>query len=573
MKTSYLKSNIEIEAFETNVADMLFKRVSSYPTNVVLRERTENSLFEVTWETLFKDVKKIISGLSSLGVKKGDRLATLSKDCYQILALELACMSLGLIYVPLYTGYFPKQIEYVISHSDPKYIVIYGQEELEKVLSTTATGRIEKYFMINYDEKYLESTRIFDFKLLFKDENIDFESLINEVKPEDPSMIIYTSGGTTGISKGVEFTHKNILGHQKALEQILKIENTDRVLSYYPWHHTMGITEQFLALYAGASLIIDRRPGIHPNTLADDLNLYKPTVYFGSGKIFNDIVFQMNNNEKIKNSFFHDGVKFAFASSSPVKGIIEYFDNQNVPLIQGWGLTETLQYVTLNTERYKSPSFSGFPIPDMEIKLEGEHDEILVKGIGVALGYYKEPERTEAYFSHDGWFKTGDSGFISEKGLRVNGRIDSILNIQGNIVFASKIEQVIESGSALISNCVVVGDNKDYASALLFVNEGVLKTIYKEKNGYSIPLPDMLDEEEVTDLFRDEIKKINETYLSDFEQVKMFTLIETPISVKKGEKSTSSKVIRKQVMQNYNYLIDAFYNDSFPEIKSRIVSI
>lgn len=573
MKNSYLKSNIEIGLFEKNIGDMLLKRVSKYSNSLVLRERTADKLLEVTWENLFKDVKKLISGLISLEVQKGDRLATLSKDCYQILALELACMSLGLIYVPLYTGYFPKQIEYVISHSDPKYIVLDGQEELEKVLSTTATGRIEKYFMINYDEKYLESTRIFDFKLLFRDENIDFESIINQVEPEDHSMIIYTSGGATGIVKGVEFTHKNILGHQKALEQVLNIEHSDRVLSYYPWHHTMGITEQFLALYAGACLIIDRRPGIHPNTLADDLKTYKPTVYFGSGKVFNDIVFQMENNQKIREAFFHDEVKFAFASSSPIKGIIEYFDNKNVPLIQGWGLTETLQYVTVNTERYKSPSFSGFPIPDMEIKLEGEFDEIFVKGIGVALGYYKEPERTESYFSKDGWFKTGDSGFISEKGLRVNGRIDSLLHIKDNIVFASKIEQVIESGSALISNCVVVGDTKDYASALLFVNEGVLKSIYKERNGYSIPLPDMLDEQDVIDMFKDEIKKINETYLSEYEKIKMFTLIETPISVKKGEKSTSSKVIRKQVIQNYNYLVDAFYNDSFPEIKSRIIEI
>ena len=127
-----------------------------------------------------------------------------------------------------------------------------------------------------------------------------FSYIINQVKPEDHSMIIYTSGGATGIVKGVEFTHKNILGHQKALEQVLNIEHSDRVLSYYPWHHTMGITEQFLALYAGACLIIDRRPGIHPNTLADDLKTYKPTVYFGSGKVFNDIVFQMENNQKIK---------------------------------------------------------------------------------------------------------------------------------------------------------------------------------------------------------------------------------------------------------------------------------
>lgn len=579
MNNNYLKAEKKIDSYENSIGAMLIDRATRFADRFVIQERTPDNFLKLTWSKLYSEVRKVACGLLNQGIKKGQKIAVLSRDCPEILVLELACMSIGVVFVPIYTGYYPRQIEYILFHSDPKYVVVYNNEDIEKVLSTTATGTIEKYFMVEYDEKFLESSRIFDFKIIEKEEdNIqDFFDVVNSIQPDDPALIVYTSGRSTGISKGAEFTHKNILAHQSALVKELGITEKDVLLSYYPWHHSLGIVELFLALFAGSCLTIDRRPGIHVDTLAADLALYKPTIYFGSGKIFNDLVYQMKSNKEIETAVLHKEVNFAFASSSPTREVIEFFKEKNVPILQGWGLTESLQYVTVTTKNsnWESNS-SGFTIPEMELKIEGEENEILVRGIGVIDKYYKDEEKSESCFTKDGWLRTGDAGKITENGLEVLGRIDSIFYLtddEKTKVYASKVERTVENSSNFISNCVVVGEFKPFIGALIFIPENTLKEWFKDQNGYLIPIADIVDDPDVIALYKKELKRINERNFDKSYYIQYFTLIETPISVKRGEKTSTSMVIRKQVIQNYNYLVDAFYNISFPEFKSRIIKV
>ncbi len=577
MKLNQFKSDIELGPFEKNIGEMLLQRAEKFSERIAVQEKKGNNYAKVSWNNIYTQIKQLGLGLMSLGLEKGDKIAVLSRDCSEILSLELACMSIGCIFVPFFVGYYPKQIEYVLSHSDPKLIIVSDNFQLEKILSTMATGRIEKYFILDYTDKYIESTKIFDFKLIYKDveDYSPFFQRVSEVEPEDNCLLIYTSGGTTGISKGVQLTHSNVLGQQKALSQVWDITENDILLSYFPWHQSQGIVEKFTSLYSGACLTIDRTPGIHVDTLPDNLKVCQPTVYFGSAKIFNELVYEMNKNKNLEEAFFHDNVRFAFASSSPTREVINFFKKKNVPLLQGWGLTETLQYVTVTTKKEWEINNSGFPIPGVEIKSEDE-DELWVRGINVMKGYYKDEERTEKSLTDDDWFKTGDAGLLSENGLKILGQIDSLFYLKDKTkVYASKIEQTVENSSIYILHCVVFGEDRPFMGALLFPYAPALKTWFQNKNAYCLPLADMLDTEDVIELYRSKIRLINEINLGKEEAISYFTLLENEISVKTGELTSGFTVVRKQILNNNSELVDAFYlgNEALPELKARIIKV
>lgn len=563
---------------EKNVGQILLNRFKEFGSKVLIHEKKGNEYIKTTWNDIYDKVLKIGSYLLSLGVTKNDKIATIGYDCNDILAIELACMSIGCIYVPIYSGYYPKQIEYILSHSDPKYIILSDESLLTKVLSTTATGRIEKYFLLNYNEKFLESTRIFDFSLFLenKDEEQFFKAL-QQVNSNDVCLLLYTSGGATGISKGVQIKHESLIFQHFSLKNIWKITDKDIILSYFPWHQSLGIIEKFITIFSGATFTVDRSPGLSLDSLIESLNVFKPTVCFGDAGIYYDLVQNIEKSEELEKSFFHDGLRFAFASASPANQVIEFFDKKNVPLLQGWGMTETLQYVTVNTPQTNwRANTSGFPIDGIELKISNEDNEIYLRGKSIIKEYYKDEEKTNLYFTDDNWFKTGDSGIMTKDGLVILGRLDSVFYLRDQTkIFASRIENIIESSSIYIANCVIFGEGQEFIGALIFPAQENLMGWYKENNGYNIPLADMLDEQEVINLYRNKLKKINKVNLKTNQNIKYFTLIENAPSVKAGELTSAHTLVRKQILENYKYLTEVFYLEEgfFPELKARIIEV
>lgn len=563
---------------EKNVGQILLDRFSEFGDKVLIHEKDDKGFIKTTWSEINDKVVKIGTYLITSGITKNDKIAAIGYDSKEILALELACISIGCTYVPIFSGYYPKQIEYIISHSDPKFIILSDESLLERVLSTTATGRIEKYFLIKYNEKFLESTRIFDFSIMLEnqDKNL-FIDQVNKVSPEDNCLLLYTSGGTTGISKGVQIKHESLIFEHTALQKLWNITSEDRVLSYFPWHHSLGIIEKFLTIFSGALFTVDRSPGLSLNSLIESLKEFSPTICFGDGGIYYDLIQNIEKSKDLEKVFFHDKLRFAFASASPSNRVIDYFNKKNIPLLQGWGMTETLQYVTVNTPQDNwQANTSGFPIPGIELKIADNDNEIYLRGKSIIKEYYKDEEKTNNHFTDDNWFKTGDSGVMTENGLIILGRIDSIFYLKNNSkIFSSQIEKIIESSSIYINNCVIFGDNQEFIGALIFPDQNNLMNWYKENNGYTVPLVDILDEQETIDLYKNKLKQINEHNLEPHQNIKYFTLIENAPSVKAGELTSAHTVVRKQVLENYKYLTEVFYLEEgfFPELKARIIEV
>jgi len=285
-------------------------------------------------------------------------------------------------------------------------------------------------------------------------------------------MIMFTSG-TSSSPKGVQLTHGNLMSQQKALEILWQPESGMRFLCYLPWHHSFGgLFERLFALHSGGCLAIDDSGGKDAGRLLQNFSEIKPNVYFSVPKVYQEIVTRILAEPELGDSFFHDGLKFVFTAAAPLPlSISEIFKHKGVPVVEGWGLTETSPCCTLTGfSLERTPGVVGFPIPGVELKL-GDENEILVKGPNVMRGYFRRPEASAGVFS-DGWFRTGDVGTIGDEGVRIISRLDRMFKLgNGEKVFPARIEDRIAGRCKFIKYAYVFGSGQKNPSLLAGVSQ------------------------------------------------------------------------------------------------------
>src|SRR4030095_13869271 len=251
-----------------------------------------------------------------------------------------------------------------------------------------------------------------------------------DIKPDDPALILFTSG-TTAFPKGVMLTHKNILAQQRAHQILWDLKPGLKVLSYLPWDHVFGsLFERFLALHSGACLCLDDSGGKDIPRLLRNFSMIQPEYFFSVPLVYDRIRDYLTRNPPLENRFFHPRLRFIFPAPPPLSPeTAAYFQKRQVPIVEGWGLTETAPSCTLTQPSLEAKDGSvGHPIPGVEIKLSPD-DEVLVRGHNVMLGYFKDPQKTREVLDAEGWLKTGDLGEISPSGLKIQGRKDRIFKL------------------------------------------------------------------------------------------------------------------------------------------------
>ncbi|MEW6455612.1 MAG: AMP-binding protein [Acidobacteriota bacterium] len=572
MNSIVLKSNIPLGEIYPNIGIMLRERKEKFFNNFVLQEKREGKFQKYKWYEFYHEISIVGTSLIEMGIKKGDKIAVLSRNRKEMLVLELAVMSIGAISVPIFSEYPAFQIDYILSHSDSKFLVVCDRPHLNEALKTKAIESIDKIFVMEWKPYYGHKHKnISDFKILydFKRDTSEFENRIEMVDQEDPCLIMYTSG-TTGMPKGVVLCHRNILSQQKALSLLWNVGPGDRFLSYLPWHHSFGgLFERFTAICSGATLTIDESYGKDIPLLLKNFRAVKPTVYFSVPKIYQVLVTEAMNSKEIEKEIIHPELKFVFTAAAPLpEDISEYFKKKKISIVEGWGLTETSPCATLTPlsgERY--PHTVGFAIPGVEVKISDE-GEILVRGPNVMLGYYKEPAKTSQVIEDSGWFHTGDLGEISEKGLVIKGRMDGVFKLLNAEKVSSQIvETAIISSSDYIDNAVVLGEGKDFVSALIFPNFKNLEN-WAQKNKISVSSKKaLLKNQLVRELFQNEISNANKKISPKFARVKAFALIDRELNLKKAELTPSLKIVRSKVIENFSNLVKAIYHPGEVDLK------
>lgn len=532
-----LSSQKEIGNYEKNIGILFLKSLRKNKDKPFFYFYNKNLGWKFkTFEELFKDTQRLIYFFKEEGfLFSAKRALTFSENSYNMLIWELALLFSGIASVSIWNEEKAENISEILEISNASFGFVSSAEKEKNI------KKISKIPLIGSD--LIEKIK----KMKVKD-NFVLE-LINKIEPEMEAFIQFTSG-STGKMKGVILTHKNITSQQKSFSLIWKIPSSSIFLSYLPWHHSYGgLFERFIAINYGIKWYVDTEIGKNIDKLFFHWENVKPTHFFSVPKVYVEILKKIKEDKKLKNIFFHKNLKILFTAGAPLPSICsKYFEKNGVVVMEGWGLTETSPTVTL-TSPYggRVHSYVGFPIPGCEIKVDKE-GEIYVKGPNVMKGYLQK-EKIEQPFE-DGWFKTGDIGKITKKGLKLICRKDGIFKLSnGRKVASFPIEEKINFISKDIKNVIVFGQGMEKASALVFTDPSC----------------------NIEKLKLEILKKEN---IWKPKNLPFYALIIIPkvLSIEKGELTATQKIIRNKILENYKRYINMLFRPSiYSKLKKNIL--
>ena len=589
------------------LVEMFQQVVQKYGMKTSLMQKVEGEFKGFSYAEFGERVKNLALGLASLGITHSDRVALMSENRPEWAISDFGILSLGATNVPIYPTITPQQIEYILKDSGTRMIIVSTPELLEKILEIFDNlpalqkvicmdrPEVEKDFILMFDQLY-EMGKTFE-----KDHPDHFENAIKTVMPDDLCGIIYTSG-TTGAPKGVMLTHNNLLSNVMAAKQVIRVDETDTLLSFLPLCHSFErMAGHFLAISAGATVAYAEST----ETVADNLGEVKPTLMtsvprlfekiYGrvienanagsplkkkifwwavntgekyveakfAGKIPGSLNFKYNLATKLVFSKLHQRVggnlRFFVSGGAPLpKEIAEFFYKAGILILEGYGLTETSPVITVNREEKFKFGSVGPAVPGVEIKI-ADDGEVLTRGPHVMKGYYKNPEATTETIDEDGWLHTGDIGILDEEGLLyiTDRKKNIIVTSGGKNVTPATIENLLVT-SPFIEQTMVIGDKRNFLTALIVPNFEALKK-YADENGISYSdVKELLTNEKIYQTVDADVQNLTKD-LARFEQIKKFTLMPKEFTIEDGELTPTLKVKRKVVAEKYADIIDKMY--------------
>ena len=559
-----LNSAYQIGEMVPNIATLLRRNSVKFRDSYVFQAKNSEGVYDgIVWEYFYDEINRIAVNLKQLGFKKGDKMVLFSTNRLEMLELELAVMAYGGIAVPLYSHFKQETAELLINHSEANWMAVAGQEQMDNIGGELRQLRSIFHFD-NVDDKRYKN--LIPFSYLKKDITQNKGSCLNEtISPDAICLNMYTSG-TMGIPKCVQLSHKNILSQQAALDVIWDVDKNDRFLSYLPWHHSFGgIFELFTILYNGATLYLESSFGKDVDSIFENWRFVQPTIFFSVPKVYQALYEKTLANQEAEDRFFNSCLKFIFtaAAALPIKLSIE-FQKRNIPVIEGWGLTETSPCCTLTDPNVKrTAGVVGKPIPGVSVRIAND-DEIQVKGPNVMVEYYNNDEANENIFTEDGWYRTGDVGEIMETGLKLVSRKDRIFKLSnGEKVVPTDLEKVIQLKCHYVQHVIISGSGKDYPVALIFPNNRILK-----KPDYQISP----DEGCFCPRSLNELGKCLQGCLHDancdikqkFSKIKSAAIIDSELSLEDRTLTPSMKVAPNNVLEKYKEHLMNMYGENVP---------
>jgi len=552
-----LENNIKPADTIPNIATLICRNAKLYADNIVFSERKNDHYEGISWKKLHEQILTIAFNLQNqFGFKPGDKIIVFSPNRTEMLLLELAVMASGGIAVPIFAWFHQETAELLIRHSNANILAVAGELQLSRI-----SKELNPEYIIVFDEgveKKFRQQHSFS-ELLTETDRGNF-SLNTSALPDEVCLNMYTSG-TMGVPKCVQLMHKNILSQQAAISQLWNLDSNNKFLSYLPWHHSFGgIFELFTALYCGASIYLESGYGKNPEVIMENWKLVQPTVFFSVPKVYQSLFELTTRDKEVEKLFFHPGLKFIFtaAASLPQK-LSDEFEKRNIPVIEGWGLTETSPCCTLTDPKKKRQSgVVGFPIPGVTIRITDD-GEIQVKGPNVMKGYYRNDEANKEIFTEDGFFCTGDIGEFTPDGVKLISRKDRIFKLSnGEKVIPSDMEKIIEQKCHYISFAMVVGNGKEYPVALLFPNKKLLKNPdYSKTPDEGCFCPRNINE--LGNCLHGCLQDANCGIGQKFSKIKAAMIIDDELSLEKNTLTPSMKASPKNVVNAYKAHLENLY--------------
>jgi long-chain acyl-CoA synthetase len=540
-------------------------------------------------------------GLYELGFRRGDKIVTVTNSRPEWNFIDLGMSMLGIVHVPVFTSLKGAEYDYIIKNSGAKMIIV-SDKRLYKNVSCALNDPGFSASIYTFDEiKGINNWRkiVEKGKSCSEDTRQYIEKEKKQIRPEDFATLIYTSG-TTGKPKGVMLSHKNLVSNFVSAAEVFKLKPTDKYLSILPLCHVGGRLGNYQTQYSGASIYYAENMG----SIAANMQEIKPDGFDAVPRIlekFYDVIIskgkKLRGIKKIlffgavnlglrfkpfgENGWFYEKklkladkiifskwrmalggkVRICGCGGASLQPRLErIFWAAGIKIINMYGLTETSPIITIN-RTYKGGvrlGSVGTVIEGVDVRI-AEDGEILCKGPNVMIGYYNDPALTKSAFDDDGWFHTGDIGYLEEdRFLMVTDRKKEIFKLSNGKFIAPQLIENMFKESVFIDQIMVVGEHEKFASALIspdfkyFSELRLLEKISFSDFGEMIRLP------EIVSIFSSEIEEINKR-LSPPERINRFRLVPDEWSPATGELSPTLKLKRQFISNKYKDILDQIY--------------
>jgi long-chain acyl-CoA synthetase len=575
------------------------------------QERAATLRVNGRWEPLSSaELLRRIAGFSAaleqLGVKAGDRVGLFSPNRPEWHIADFAILGLGAADVPIYFNESPDRIAYILNHSGAEVVFVAGEMQARRLLECRDRLSTVKHIICAVAPLDLgdDVLRYENFAAAGDDAAIaEYRLRAARITADQLATIIYTSG-TTGEPKGVMLTHSNFSSNEEASSHAYGMSPADSAVSFLPLSHVYERVIAYAYLFRGVPIAYVERMEDLPQALVE----VHPTLAAAVPRVFEktyaNIMQKGRENTGVKRKLFNwatrvaaDAVQWrAYGKQSSLalrwrwkiadrvvyskirqgvggrmrafisgggplsRELAEFFWSVNVPLYQGYGLTETSPVVSANVPGANKVGTVGKPIANVQVRI-AEDGEIFVQGPCVMKGYYQKPEETRAVISPEGWLATGDIGNLDADGyLSITDRKkDLFKTAAGKFVPPQPIENLLKS-SLLISNAVLVGDKRKFIAALIVPNFSAVESAARQQGHAAGTHEQLAKDPWVHDLIAQEVARVNGN-LAQYETIKRFALLDHDFTFDGGQLTYTLKLKRRAIDERYAQEIAGLYAD------------
>jgi long-chain acyl-CoA synthetase len=557
-----------------------------------------------TWREVHREVSRWRQALAGEQLHPGDRVAILLANSVEWVCFEQAALGLGLVVVPLYTWDSPENLAYLLTDSGSRLLFTGSWEQWRPLAPhIPESAPLNRVLLLKDSDQVTApvSGPTFTSIVPWLKQSEAHDLPRPRVCPDDLATLVYTSG-TTGPPKGVMLSHHNILSNAEAILEVINCTAEDTLLSFLPLSHAFERTVgYFTPMMAGCSVAYSRSI----DHLAEDLQTVRPTILISVPRIYEKVYAKVQRQlenasfvpralfalalrigwrhfeitqgrasasmvgEKLLHPLLHrlvakkildrlgGRIRLAVSGGAPLlESVSRFFLSLGLPLIQGYGLTEFSPVVSTNIPASNLPASVGKPLPGISCRL-GTANELLVKGPGLMLGYWQQPERTREAIDAEGWLHTGDQAVMEEGRIHLRGRIKEIIvTSTGEKVAPADLELLLVA-DPLVDHAMVVGEGRPYLVALLVLNlEGWQKLA--RKNGLDPQAPASLDAGRLHEQVLARIQGKLHTFPAHA-QIRRVALLLDEWSVANGSLTPTMKLKRTVIEHRYGETIDALY--------------
>lgn len=566
----------------------------------------------VSWKQFSMRVKQVSNALLNLGLKPQESIAVFSQNCIQYLYTDFGAYGVRAISIPFYATSSEQQIQYMIQDASVRFIFVGEQEQYNKAHRVFALcPTLERIIVFDHSVRvsnhdphalYFE-----DFIKLGEDlpRQTEVEQLWKDARMDDLCNILYTSG-TTGDSKGVMLTYGQYHAAFEANDHCVALTENDRVIDFLPFTHIFERGWAYLALTEGAELIINTNPREIQQSMRETHPTSMSSVPRFWEKVYVGVKARMDSASGMKKKLFDHALAvgkrynidylsrgkrpplalrleyaalnksvlslvrkqlglenpniFPTAGSTVSPEVEEFVHSIGICMIVGYGLTESLATVSCDHkgEPYTVGSV-GHPIDSIEIKI-GENDEILLKGPTITKGYYHREQLNAQTFDEDGFFHTGDAGYLKNGELFLKERIKDLFKTSNGKYIAPQALEAKLLVDKFVDQIAVIADQRKFVSALIVPDFYVLEEYAREHRIPFSSREDLCENKDIHKMMFERIETLQQQ-MASYEQIKRFTLIAHHFSMEDGELTNTLKLKRAVINRNFKDVIDRMYEE------------